>query len=51
MLDTANGKMGRTKRLKELTIKDSFMFGAVMMEERFMIFEEQRNSNILQFED
>lgn len=25
--------MGRTKRLKELTIKDNFMFGAVMMDE------------------
>ena len=25
--------MGRTKRLKELTIKDNFMFGAVMMNE------------------
>lgn len=25
--------MGRTKRLKELTIKDNFMSGAVMMDE------------------
>ena len=25
--------MGRIKRLKELTIKDNFMFGAVMMDE------------------
>ena len=25
--------MGRTKRLKELTIKDNFMFGAVMVDE------------------
>ena len=25
--------MGRTKRLKELTSKDNFMFGAVMMDE------------------
>lgn len=25
--------MGRTRRLKELTIKDNFMFGAVMMDE------------------
>ena len=25
--------MGRTKRIKELTIKDNFMFGAVMMDE------------------
>ena len=25
--------MGRTKRLKELTIKDNFMFSAVMMDE------------------
>ncbi len=26
--------MGRKKRLKELTIKDNFMFGAVMMDEK-----------------
>lgn len=25
--------MGRKKQLKELTIKDNFMFGAVMMDE------------------